>query len=166
MKVGTTIFFIACVFFCTSFSFAQVPDLSSRRANCDVCGYCENAKPPGDWEACRKCLYPGTRNTLSSPRGIPTPDQNHFYTDLGCLSTQPGEFVSQIASFFFYIVGGIAFLYFLYGSFVLATSQGSPDRINYGKRIVVGSIVGLIVSLSAVLIIRIISSSLGVPGVD
>jgi hypothetical protein len=101
---------------------------------------------------------------LSSPEGIPTPDPDKYYTDFGCLSTKPGEFAAQISSFFFSIVGGIAFLYFIYGAFLVATSRSQPGKLNHGKRVIYGSIVGLLFALSAVLIIRFISSGLGIPG--
>ncbi|KXK10298.1 MAG: hypothetical protein UZ22_OP11002000811 [Microgenomates bacterium OLB23] len=83
-------------------------------ANCDMCGYCQGvAKVPGSWQACARCLYPGvakagtdtdptTLATLTNADGlIPTPDPNHFYTGFGCLSTQPGEFTTQMSSLFF-----------------------------------------------------------------
>ncbi|MFQ5452388.1 MAG: pilin [Candidatus Paceibacterota bacterium] len=142
-----------------------------RTGNCDVCGYCAGSQPPSDWESCRRCLYPtqakegGPASNNKTLIGIPEPDSSHFYTDFGCISTSPGEFTAQITSFFFSIIGGIAFLYFLYGSGVIATSRADPERLNYGKRIVYGSIIGLLFAIFSVFIIRFLSTSLGLPGI-
>ncbi len=151
-------------------------------ANCDLCGYCQGAvKAPGSWQSCRKCLYPGldglqdaTGNvdpnsfgTLTTAEGaIPTPDPEHYYTGFGCVSTQPTEFTAQLSSFFFSIIGGVAFLFFIYGSALVATARSDPGRLNQGKRILIGSIVGLLFALLSVFIIRFISQSLGLPGIQ
>jgi len=140
------------------------------KANCDVCGYCEGAILPGRWQDCRRCLYrgfgegdidPSSNSTLI---GLPTPDPEHFYTDFGCISTLPGEFATAVSSFFFSIIGGIAFLFFLYGAGVVATSRSDPARLNYGKRIIYGAIIGLLFALFSVFILRVISTGLGLPG--
>ncbi len=148
-------------------------------ANCDLCGFCQGVtKVPGAWQACARCLYPGvakagveadptTLGTLTTADGaIPTPDPNHFYTGFGCLSTQPGEFTTQMSSLFFSVIGGIAFLSFIYGTAVIATSRSDPGRINQGRRILIGSIVGLLFALFSVFIIQFISRSLGLPGIQ
>ncbi|OGK29477.1 hypothetical protein A3D06_00015 [Candidatus Roizmanbacteria bacterium RIFCSPHIGHO2_02_FULL_40_9] len=138
-------------------------------ANCDVCGYCDGGQVPGRWESCRKCLYKDTGNAPPASNktliGIPTPDPGHFYTDFGCISTLPNQFAAQITSFFFSIVGGIAFLSFLYGSAIIATSRSDPSRLNHGKRIIYGAIIGLLFALFSIFIIKFIASGLGLPGI-
>ncbi len=137
-------------------------------ANCDLCGYCQGEKPPSNWESCRKCLYrqlngPATSNITL--KGLPQPDQNHYYTMLGCLSTQPSEFAGQIAQVFFSLVGGIAFLFFIYGALIIATSQANPEKLNYGKRVVYAAITGLLFVLFSTFIIRFIAVDiLKIPG--
>jgi len=147
------------------------------KANCDACGYCEgnpqagsSSVIPGRWQDCRRCLYPAlgegdiqatANRTLVA---LPSPDPFHYYTDFGCISTVPGEFATQISSFFFSIVGGIAFLFFLYGAGVITTSRSDPARLNYGKRIIYGSIIGLLFAIFSVFILRIITTGLGLPG--
>lgn len=148
-------------------------------ATCDVCGYCQGvAKVPGNWQACARCVYPGVAKagtnadptslgTLTTADGvIPTPDPNHFYTGFGCLSTQPGEFTAQMSSFFFSIIGGIAFLAFIYGTAVIATARSDAGRLNQGRRILIGSIVGLLFALMSVFIIQFLARSLGLPGIQ
>lgn len=151
--------------------FAQTPGTSSTttasEANCDLCGYCKGQPAPQSWLKCRTCLYKETGGASAEQNltleGLPTPDPSHHYTSLGCLSTDPGEFAGQISTVFFSIVGGIAFLYLLYGAGIIATSQADPERLNYGKRVVWSSIIGLLFVLFSVFIIRTIATSLGVP---
>ncbi len=153
------------------------PHVSS--ANCDICGYCNGMtveQIPDRWQSCRKCVYPALGAEDINPlenktilgtaqEGIPAPDLYHIYTDLGCLATKPGEFAAQISSFFFSIVGGLAFLFFIYGAGVIATSRADVGRLEHGKRIIYGAIAGLIFTLFAVFIIRFIATGIGLPNI-
>ena len=153
------------------------PHISS--ANCDVCGYCNGMtveQVPDRWQSCRKCVYPALGAEDINPvenktilgtaeSGIPAPDLYHIYTDLGCLATKPGEFAAQISGFFFSIVGGLAFLFFIYGAGVIATSRSDAGRLQQGKRIIYGAIAGLIFTLFAVFIIRFIATGIGLPNI-
>ncbi len=152
-----------------------------RTANCDACGYChlkvdqpgmseaEITQPvvPANWAQCRDCIYRGAdvKGKEASSNltliGVPTPDQGFYYTQIGCVPTDAGGFTSAIVGLLFRIVGGISFLYLIYGSVVLATARGSAERLIYGKRILYASIFGLIFALSAVFIVSLVSSSLG-----
>jgi hypothetical protein len=140
----------------------------SNEANCDLCGYCKGQPAPQSWEKCRSCLYPGVGASTPEDNqtliGLPTPLPDKHYTSVGCLSTDPGQFASQMSTFFFSIVGGIAFLYLIYGAGIIATSRADAERLNHGKRVVWGSIIGLLFVLFSVFIIRFIVTSLGVPG--
>lgn len=144
----------------------STPVLHINIANCDRCGYCEGATVPSRWEKCRSCLYEGLGDVVATENktliGVPTPDPLHYYTDFGCISTKPGEFATQLSNFFFWTVGGIAFLFFLYGAGIIATSQADPQKLNHGKRIVYGAIIGLLFVLFSVFILRFIAGSLGV----
>lgn len=147
-------------------------------ATCDACGYCNGMKleeVPGGWQSCRQCIYggfgPGELNPLDNKTiqgtqaGIPTPDLYHVSTDFGCLSTRPNEFANQLSSFFFSVVGGIAFLFFIYGSGIIATSRSDPGKLNHGKRVIYGSIIGLLFALFSVFIIRFIATGIGLPNI-
>jgi len=99
----------------------------------------------------------------------PTPFPGHAYTTLGCVKTDLGSFESKGAAkslvqvalnFIFSIVGALSFIYLIYGAFFITTSQGDPERLNEGKKIVLGAIVGLLFSLFAVLIIKIIATQI------
>lgn len=147
-------------------------------ANCDVCGYCNGMtadQVPGRWASCRQCIYAGlgegeinpldNKTIQGTAEGIPTPDLFHIYTDLGCISTRPGEFAAQMSSFFFSVIGGIAFLVFIYGAGIIATSRSDPGRLEQGKKAIYGAIAGLLFALFSVFIIRFIAGGIGIPGI-
>lgn len=155
-----------------------------RQAVCDLCGYCPPNNPPQKWLDCKKCIYPNASDdptagdtlkivdlTSNSP---PTPFPGRQYTMLGCISTSLGGFqqqgaaagvVQQLLNVIFSVVGGAAFLSIIYGSFVIMTSQSSPERLNYGKKIVFGAIIGVIFAISSVFLVNLLASGiLKIPG--
>ena len=156
--------------------------IGPRFAACDLCGYCPPAEAPESWPACQKCLYPGIDPDPAAMESLvvdpqtnlaPTPYPGHQYTFLGCLGGSTsfteggsaGGVVQSILNIVFSIAGGVAFLYLLYGAFIIATSQADPERLNYGRRLVTGAIVGLVFTLSSVLVVNFIASNvLKVPG--
>ncbi len=145
-------------------------------------------KQPADVDQCHKCLYPGianprdTKGTLLIDESIttdsgpipPTPAAGKYYTMFGCLDTKLGGFTETGASgavtqrllnIVFATVGGISFLTVLFGAYVIMTSRADPNRLNYGRRIVIGAIVGLVFTLSAVFIVNMVGGNiLGIPG--
>lgn len=160
---------------------AQTP--SPRFAACDLCGYCRGNTPPANWNKCAECLYgltsadPISNITLKidettnlPPKAVP----GKMYTQLGCVGTNLGGFQQEgaaagvaqtLLNLVFSIVGGLAFLSLIYGSFIILTSQANPERLNYGKRVVYGAIVGVIFSLSAVFLVNLLASGiLKIPG--
>lgn len=182
MFFGIFIFFLAGFFFQVS---AQPLSVTGRYAACDLCGYCPPSQAPSTWPKCKACLYPNvTSNDPSAGETLkitdlttnvpPTPASGRIYTQLGCLGTNLGGFqqegaaagvVQTLLNVIFSIVGGLAFLSLIYGSFIILTSQSNPERLNYGKRVVYGAIVGVIFSLSAVLIVNLLASGiLKIPG--
>ena len=155
-----------------------------RWAECDMCGYCwrfiptpPQTNPPGNWEPCRKCLYEDTigfsateNKTLeidATTNNPPTPYPGHMYTMIGCLSTNLTDFTQQGAAgnivnyilnrLIFPLSGGIALLYLIYGAFLIMTSQADAERLNQGKRVVTGSIIGLVFVLFTVFLVNIVA---------
>ncbi len=59
------------------------------------------------------------------------------------------------------IVGSAALLFFVYGGFLFILSGGSSDKVDQGKRMIIGSVVGLVIVFSSYLIIQFVMSSLG-----
>ena len=170
----------------SNFVFAQTkkptPTSGPRYAACDLCGYCPPNNPPQSWSACQKCLYPNINPNPAAKESLkinpktnlpPAAAPGRQYTSLGCITTGTGSFqeggpagvVQTLLRIIFSVVGGVAFLYLIYGGFVIAASQNNPERINYGKRLVYGAIIGLVFTLMSVLIVNLIANQvLKIPG--
>ncbi len=160
--------------------------VSNRCAACDFCGYCQNGPIPGNWQACRDCLYPElkiysaqdnkTLEILPSANSAPTPRLGHTYTMVGCITTNLSDFTEPgaaasltkvLLNLVFSTAGGVAFLYLIYGTFLILTSQADPERLNNGKRVAQGAIIGLVFCLASIFIINIVVTMvLKIPGFE
>ena len=94
---------------------------------------------------------------------------------LGCITSgssvgftgQTGAptFVQALLNVLFSLAGGLAFLYLMYGAFIILTSQADPERLNYGRRLIYGAIAGLIITIGSVFAVNLIGSGiLHIPG--
>lgn len=123
---------------------------------CDLCGWCNqtvNPAPPNH-QQCQSCLYDA---------GTEIP--KHYYTVLGCLSTEPQEFVKSLLGIVFSISGGISFLAVLGGSAIVLTSTGDPERLQFGKDMVTSSIFGLLLIIFSIFLLRFVGYDvLRIPG--
>ncbi len=143
---------------------------------------------PGDWKQCAKCLYPDTFPASSTPdptdcstllideaTNLPANPVKlgRQYTMLGCISSGTGvgfeagapSVVQVMLNVIFSLSGGIAFLYLMYGGFIILTSQADAEQLNYGKRLITGSIVGIIITIGSVFLVNLIGSGiLKIPG--
>ncbi len=160
----------------------------NAQAECDACGYCVGRPTPGNWESCRSCVYPNASKNASSNQTLEikkntntgrnepiTKAPGKTYTQLGCLDVGGNSFSDPSApggvlnflltKLIFPIVGTLSFISLVYGAFLLITAQGAPEQISRGKSYIVGAIVGLIFTLSAILIVNIIAGDLlRIPG--
>jgi len=97
-----------------------------------------------------------------------------MYTMIGCIKTNLNDFtqegaassvVQKLLDFLFSIAGGIAFLYLLYGSYLVMTSKADPTKLQQGKRVILGAIIGVVFAVGAVFIINLLASGiLKIPG--
>jgi hypothetical protein len=92
----------------------------------------------------------------------------HVWTAFGCM---PADFSAIIGDFIFKIgigiAGGISFLYFLYGCFLILTSSGNPEKIEEAKQIIVSALSGLLLIIFSVFILQIIGVGiLRLPGFE
>lgn len=60
------------------------------------------------------------------------------------------------------IVGSAALLMFVYGGFMFILSGGSSERVEKGKKIIIGSVIGLVLVFTSYLIIKFVAASLGI----
>lgn len=155
----------------------------TRYATCDLCGYCPPNQPPSNWENCHNCLYESASSDPASYETLtindldnlpPTPMPGRWYTMIGCINTDLGSFqqegaagsvVQTLLNLIFSVAGLIALIYFIYGSYLVLTSQADPEKLGEGRRVISGAIIGLIFSLLSVFIINLLASGvLKIPG--
>jgi len=181
-------------------SLAPAPVSAQNYATCDACGLCKNTIGdaaesgyvlkgeyivPGNWESCRKCLYPGTTNAdnplaketlvVNPETGFPpTGTPGRYFSQIGCISSDLGSFrqegaAASVAQVFINsllgVVGGIAFLYASYAAFLIMSSKSDPERLAYGKRQLSAAIIGVVFAFGALFLVNFIASGiLKIPG--
>jgi hypothetical protein len=84
------------------------------------------------------------------------PTKTCVSTAIGEIRTDPSGFISQVIKISIGFGSGIAFLFLLYGSYKIVTSQGNPEGINGAKEIITSAIIGLIFIILAVSLVQII----------
>jgi hypothetical protein len=92
-------------------------------------------------------------------------ETNGINTAIGCIHTDPGSLINSLFSVSLGIAGGIAFLMILLGSLQIQTSTGNPERVNQGREIIEGAIIGLLLIIFSVFILRVVGVDvLAIPG--
>ncbi|MCX7996992.1 MAG: pilin [Patescibacteria group bacterium] len=145
---------------------------------------------PGNWRECVRCIYPSippdaeatdnlTLRVCNDPNSpyynvAVTPKAGAYYTQLGCILTDyrdftrrgaAGNVVNILLRNIFTIAGGVAFLYLIFGAYVIMTAKGDPMALNRGRSIVYGAIVGLLFILLVTVILNFIGGGiLRIPG--
>lgn len=138
------------------------PPLPTGEPTCDLCGACKDKngvlQTPQSWDQCRACLYDPTTKQ---------PKTGFSWTSLGCIKTEQGvagPLVSALLTWITRIAGGIAFLFILYGGYLVLTSQGDVLRLQQGKRTVLGAIGALVILFFAVFLLQFVGVNiLGLP---
>lgn len=98
---------------------------------------------------CMDCVDP-----KPSPNITPVPG---IWTAIGCLPTDYGELISgYVFKTGIGIAGGISFLYFLYGAFLILTSAGNPEKIEEAKQIIISALSGLLLIIFSIFLLRVI----------
>jgi len=103
----------------------------------------------------------------SSGNPSDTPDLSNpkVYTALGCVPVKVDKFVAWLLPFVFGIAGGVAFLLMVGGFIQIATSKGDPKAMQAGRETVSSAITGLLVSVFALFILRLVAIDiLHIPG--
>jgi hypothetical protein len=123
---------------------------------CDLCGWCQpNPKPP-TWDSCKQCLYDAAGNAKTT---------KPYYTVLGCIDANENSFTKAIMQIVFGASGGIAFLYFVYGSILVLTSTGDPIKLQNGKDTITSSVIGIFLIIFSIFLLRVVGYDiLRIPG--
>lgn len=90
----------------------------------------------------------------------------YVYTALGCLPAGDfNEFAGWFVSKAIYIASGAAFLFMVYGGFLLLTSAGDPNKVKAGTELISAALSGLLFIIVSALLLKIIGVNiLNLPG--
>ena len=95
----------------------------------------------------------------------PDIDNVQIYTALGCVPAEMDKFVGWLLPKLFGIAGGIAFLLMVYGFIMMGTSGGDPKKVAGAQETISSAITGLLLSIFALFILRLIAVDiLQIPG--
>lgn len=95
------------------------------------------------------------------------PGDADIRTAVGCISTDfnSGGLINSILTLAVGVGGGIALLLMLYGTFIITTSAGIPDKLKAGKEIITSAVIGLVFIILSIVLMELIGVSiLGLPG--
>lgn len=121
---------------------------------------------------CRKILFRSIGQKIRvnvDDKSCPgsTPENPIINTALGCIPANPQPFISWIFKLGAFIGGGIAFLLMAWGTFLVITSTGEPEKLKQGKDIIVSAVSGLLFIIFAVFLLRLIGADiLKIPGFE
>lgn len=88
-------------------------------------------------------------------------------TALGCVPVEMNKFIAWLLPYLFGIAGTIAFLLMIYGFILMTTSSGDPKAVQGARDTVTSAIIGLLVSIFAIFIFRLIALDiLKIPGIS
>lgn len=88
-------------------------------------------------------------------------------TSLGCIPVEMGALVQWLLPYLFGIAGGISFLLMISGFIQMTMSGGDPKAVQAAQETVTSAIIGLIVSIFALFLLRLIAVQiLHIPGIN
>lgn len=98
---------------------------------------------------------------LSSRDGSGTCSIDSPGGDTGALSSFIWHIVLNVIEIALYVVGYIAVFFVLYGGFQFLTGGSNPSQIEKARKTILNAVVGLVISISAVIIVNLIFGILG-----
>lgn len=103
------------------------------------------------------------KNALAAlPPLIPAACTKAGSTTAECGLPQMIEVGINLARIILALSGSLALLMFIYGGFMWLTAAGVAARVDKGKQILIGAVIGLIIIFGAVTIVNFAQKSLGV----
>lgn len=131
----------------SSFSLAAaIPQPAMAATDCDKKGMILTLKP---WYY---GLTEGSDCKIKS-FGSTSDEHSHFIWTIGI----------NIVDDLLQLTGYVAVGFIIYGGFVFMTSSGSPERAAAGRKVLINSIIGLVIAMSAVLLVNLVArTALGI----
>lgn len=78
-----------------------------------------------------------------------------------CGVTEIIQTLIHIAQWILAVIGAVSLGYFVYGGFTLLTAAGNTSRVDHGRKVLVGTVVGLIIVLASFSIVQWIGTLVG-----
>lgn len=101
-----------------------------------------------------------------NPTPTPCPS-DQMSTDLGCIHTEPVQFVSDIYAIGIWLIGFVAIIFMIIGGYFVMMSRGNLEQLQKGKSFIIYSIIGLLLAIFGFVFIEIIAGQiLQVPGIS
>jgi hypothetical protein len=98
--------------------------------------------------------------------GSPTATHPKIDTALGCLPVEMDQLIITLLPYLFGVAGGISFLLMVSGFIKMTMSSGDPKAVQGAQETITSAITGLIVSIFALFILRLIAVDiLKIPGI-
>jgi hypothetical protein len=86
-------------------------------------------------------------------------------TELGCLPTDPIQFIGRFYGIGLSLIGGVALLFIIIGGYTILMSRGNPTQLNTGKSYIFYAILGLLLAIFGYLFIEVlVVDILSIPG--
>lgn len=92
-------------------------------------------------------------------------NDNGTWTAIGCIKTDPNDFLGKILGLGIGIAGGIAFILILFGGLQIMTSAGNPEQLNAGQELISSAVAGLLLIIFSIFLLKFIGINIiGIPG--
>lgn len=83
--------------------------------------------------------------------------KGEIWSAIGCLPTNFSDLINKyVFTTGVGIAGGIAFLYFLYGAFLILTSSGNAEKMEEARQIITSALLGLFLIIFSIFLLRTI----------
>lgn len=90
---------------------------------------------------------------------------NEVATELGCFPNDPVGFIQKFYGVGLSLIGGVGFLFLIYGGYNILTSGGNPEKLQRGKEYIMYSIIGIMLAVLGFVFIQFIAGGiLRIPG--
>lgn len=126
----------------------------------------DQSEPESPFDPPEITITGGGTNVFCAESG-PSTDNPKIETALGCIPVRTEKFIEWLLPYVFGITGGISFLLMVYSFILMATSGGDPKKVQGAKETITSAIIGLLVSVFALFILRLITVNiLKIPGIN
>ncbi len=86
-----------------------------------------------------------------------------------CGDYELNDFVQVFVRYYdriFGLIGSVALLFFIYGGIIFLISAGNSEKVEQGKKILIGAIIGLVIVFASYTITQFVFTALEIPGTE